>query len=320
MIVDQTLFGQNLFGDPATPTPRSPLAKKFGVFPSSVLDARQGEWQTRKAAWLSMGIKSEVGRGGGGKGEHLTGNSMMDGTYRKPDGSTTSIPPSAGASVFDPVLCEMVYRWFCPPQGQVVDPFGGGSVRGVVASHMGLRYHGIELRPEQVQANRDQAATMCPDNPPEWVCGDSRDLLPAAPLADLVFTCPPYGDLEVYSDDPRDLSNMAYPDFLVAYRRVVWLSAMALKPNRLAVVVVGDFRDPKTTTYRGFVADTINVFRDAGMELYNDAVLVTMVATLSMRVEGQFKTYRKLGKTHQNVLVFLKGDCRAMGTELGALA
>lgn len=40
------------------------LAERFGVPPFSVLDARQGYWQDRKAAWLALGIQSELGRGG----------------------------------------------------------------------------------------------------------------------------------------------------------------------------------------------------------------------------------------------------------------
>ena len=43
----------------------STLAERFVVPPFSVLDARQGYWQERKRAWLSLGIKSELGRGGG---------------------------------------------------------------------------------------------------------------------------------------------------------------------------------------------------------------------------------------------------------------
>ncbi len=39
------------------------LAAKFGVPPFSVLNAREGWWQNRKAAWLALGIKSELGRG-----------------------------------------------------------------------------------------------------------------------------------------------------------------------------------------------------------------------------------------------------------------
>jgi hypothetical protein len=60
--------------------------------------------------------------------------------------------------------------------------------------------------------------------------------------------------------------------------------------------------------YRGFVADTVRAFRDVGMPLYNDAILVTAVGSLPIRVSGQFESSRKLGKTHQNILVFAKGN------------
>jgi len=40
-------------------------------------------------------------------------------------------------SIFDPVACELSYRWFCPKEGEVLDPFAGGSVRGIVANFYG---------------------------------------------------------------------------------------------------------------------------------------------------------------------------------------
>ena len=40
----------------------------------------------------------------------------------------------SGTLIFDPVLCEIAYRWFCPKGGVVLDPFAGGSVRGIIAS------------------------------------------------------------------------------------------------------------------------------------------------------------------------------------------
>ena len=48
-------------------------------------------------------------------------------------------------SVFDPVLTEIMYLWFCPKNGTILDPFAGGSVRGVVASFMKLKYIGVSL-------------------------------------------------------------------------------------------------------------------------------------------------------------------------------
>src|SRR3990167_7795898 len=113
-----------------------------------------------------------------------------------------------GTSVFDPVLCELAYRWFAPPGGMVVDPFAGGSVRGIVAGLMGNGYLGIDLRHEQIQANVAQRDAICPEADCSWLTGDSMDMMGQAPPADFIFTCPPYGDLERYSDDPRDLSTM----------------------------------------------------------------------------------------------------------------
>ena len=51
-----------------------------------------------------------------------------------------------GTSIFDPVLCEIAYRWFSPVGGLILDPFAGGSVRGIVASKLGRQYIGHELR------------------------------------------------------------------------------------------------------------------------------------------------------------------------------
>lgn len=216
-----------------------------------------------------------------------------------------------GTSIFDPVLCELAYSWFCPPGGLVIDPFAGGSVRGVVASRLGRQYVGVELRQEQVEANREQGEALCPDLPPVWHTGDSRNIgrICADVAADFVFSCPPYADLEVYSDDPADLSTMAYEDFRSAYREIIAASCALLKPDRFACFVVGDVRD-RRGNYRNFVGDTVEAFRDAGLGYYNEAILVTAVGSLPIRAGRQFSAGRKLGKTHQNVLVFVKGDAK----------
>ena len=214
----------------------------------------------------------------------------------------------SGTSIFDPVLCELAYRWFCPPEGSILDPFAGGSVRGIVASILGMRYTGIDLSIDQIEANRQQAAQIIPDAEPEWIEGDGLDAIGLAPgQYDFIFSCPPYGDLEVYTNHPRDLSCMDWPEFLDAYRAIIARCVSMLKPDRFACFVVGDFRDGKGF-YRNFVGETIRAFLDAGTKLYNEAVLLTAIGSLPIRVGKQFEAGRKLGKTHQNVLVFVKGD------------
>lgn len=51
---------------------------------------------------------------------------------------------------------------------------------------------------------------------PNWVHSDSKyiDKVFGEHEFDFLLTCPPYADLEVYSDDPDDLSNMDYEDFI----------------------------------------------------------------------------------------------------------
>lgn len=156
---------------------------------------------------------------------------------------------------------------------------------------------------------------------PEWITGDAfdmDDLLPDDFEADFLFTCPPYGDLEVYSDDPNDLSNMSYEDFLERYRAIIAKSCAYLKDDRFAGIVVGDFRGPDGM-YRNFVSETIRAFEDAGLHLYNESILVTSLASLVLRVGKQFDTSRKMGKTHQNFLVFVKGDPRRATAACGPI-
>lgn len=292
------LYGTDMFGGSAAPKPSGPVAERFLFPPFTVLDAKQGDWLERKRAWMAIGLKSEMGRG-----ESLTFNTTNI------DHVSQEMAAMGGTSTFDPVLCELAYRWFCPPSGQVVDPFAGGSVRGIVAAQLGMDYWGCDLRAEQIAANRIQAGEICGDKVPTWVCGDSMDALADAPAADFIFSCPPYGDLEVYSDDPADLSNMEWHTFVAAYKRIILRAVGRLKDDRFACFVVGDFRDNKGF-YRDFVSTTIRAFEECGARLYNEAILATPVGSACMRVTKQFDASRKMAKTHQNVLVFCKGDPR----------
>jgi hypothetical protein len=102
---------------------------------------------------------------------------------------------------------------------------------------------------------------------------------------------------------------MSYEEFLVAYREIIRASVARLKDDRFAVWVVGDIREPKDGgCYRGLIHDTVRAFEDAGARLYNEAILISPVGSLAVRVARFFTSSRKLGKTHQQVLVFVKGD------------
>jgi hypothetical protein len=282
------------------------LSEKFLIPPFSVWNAREGWWQDRKRSWIAMGIESEQGRA-----NDLLGFSKTATLLKKVKGQEA--PVQSGTSIFDPVICEIIYRWFCPSEGLILDPFAGGSVRGIVASKLNRQYIGNDLRPEQIESNRAQADKVCVDPMPVWHCGDSRDIATICKdiEADLIFSCPPYADLEVYSDNPKDLSTLDYAEFRAAYFDIIKESVKLLKNNRFACFVVGEVRQKKNNgIYLNFVADTIAAFEGAGANFYNEAILVTAVGTLALRAGKAFSASRKLGKTHQNVLIFVKGDAK----------
>lgn len=247
-------------------------------------------------------------------GRRLT-NEEFERDYLNVGGGSALI--DTGTSVFDPCLCEMDYAWFTREGDSILDPFAGGSVRGIVASVMGRRYTGIELRPEQVAANVEQGAAIC-DAQPRWICGDSLDMDEHVgdEMFDHVFTCPPYGDLEVYSDDERDISNMSADEFDAAYAEIIALAASHLRDDRFATVVVGNYRDG-----RGYLRDlagiTVAAAEAAGLRYYNDLILVTSAGSLPVRVGKQFTASRKAGRRHQYVLNFVKGDPKAASERLG---
>ena len=280
------------------------IAEKYLIPPFSVLDTRAGKWQDRKRVWLDMGIQSEKGRDNDLMGSGLvTLSAKQDTTYKTGVGLS-------GTSVFDPVLAEISYKWFAPKGGSIVDPFCGGSVRGIVAAKLGYRYSGTELRAEQVDANKEQGVALLTNGEPmpNWICDDALNIAThITEKHDLLFTCPPYADLEVYSDDPRDISNMEYAQFVDVYKRIIKEAASCLNDNRFAVVVVGEVRG-KNGEYYNFIGDTISAFVEAGMHYYNEAILVNMIGTLPLRINKQFMSGRKIGKTHQNILMFWKGD------------
>jgi len=311
------LFGSDLAGNPILQNMGGKIANKYLVPPFSLLNTRDGAWQFRKKMWIKLGIKSELGR------DSITyniGDKKKWDEFKKitvcPNGTRRSIEQdgcfqrygASGASIFDPVLTELMYTWFCPPNGQIIDPFAGGSVRGIVAKYLGFDYWGCDLSENQIKANIKQAQSIIGKRHKiNWECGDSLKKLKNAPKADFIFTCPPYGDLEKYSDHKKDLSNMEYSAFISSLKKIILKSTKKLKNNRFACIVIGDFRDKKGF-YRGFVSDTVQIFQEQGLHLYNECILINSVGSLPIRIQKQFDSYKKMGKTHQNVLIFYKGD------------
>lgn len=289
--MNKDLFGKEISNKPL-------IRDIFIEPPFSVLDSKSGSWVKRKAKWKGIGIKSEVSR------KAVINLKNWSEAYKN---ANTGVNYNLGTSIFDPVLCEVLYHWFCKEKGTILDPFAGGSVRGVVANYLGYKYTGIDIRQEQIDSNREQALDILEvNNQPNWYVGDSNKVLDGFNKEfDLIFSCPPYGDLEVYSDLKGDISNMDYKDFLKKYEGIIKKSCGLLRNDGFACFVVGNIRD-KQGDYRNFVNDTVQFFLNSGMTLYNDAVfLENGLNTAAMRSKKYMRNL-KLVKVHQNILIFRK--------------
>jgi len=288
------LFGNEIVKDEL-------LRDKFIEPPFSILDSKTGNWRKRVNKWKKLGLESDVGRD----------KYLINGIENLNNLIKNKIPKhkvNSGTSIFDPALAELIYHWFCPKNGKILDPFAGGSVRGIVANYLGYKYTGIDIRKEQIESNRNQALNILEiNNQPQWYLGDSNIELDRNfnHKFDLIFSCPPYSDLEIYSDLEGDISNMKYEDFIISYKSIISKSVNHLKKGGFACFVVGEIRDKKGN-YIGFVPDTILAMKESGLKYYNECIYLSGLGGACLTAGRIMSASKKVKKIHQNVLVFKK--------------
>ena len=307
--------------------PKPSLVDKFVVPPFSILDTRQGYWVERKKQWRAIVSSKDIGAS---REQTLVRSKEMrykelyskSEKFRKEKGISFDeylenyVSPeekakadrsvlAQGTSLFDPVLAEIIMRWFCKPHGKIIDPFGGEQTKGVVAGTLGYDYQAVEIRKEQVDINTEATKDY---GSVKYFCGDSNNIGQIIKDSDfdLCFTSPPYYDLEVYSKE--DMSALGtYEEFMSQYENIFKQCVDKMKDGSFLVVKIGEVRNKKNGEYRNFVGDNISTFLRLGLHYYNELILIEPVASRCLRADGGMKS-RKTQKSHQNVLVFYKGE------------
>lgn len=281
----------DLFGNMVTKAKRS-MSDYFGIPPFSIFDTTQGPWAKRRSAWHKKIKDQGQARAGVLAGGNET--NMLNAV-------------NGGTSILDPVMAEQLVRWFTKEGMKTFDPFAGDTVFGFVSGYLGRPFKGIELRPEQATFNQEQCDRE--GLPCTYICDNSENMDEHIGYheMDFVFSCPPYADLEVYSDLKEDLSTMPHRKFFEKYTKILQRTFIKLRDNRFAVIVTSEVRD-KEGFYIRLVPRTIDIMVEAGYKFYNEIILVNSPGTLPLRATGQMNATRKVGRRHQNVLVFYKGD------------
>jgi hypothetical protein len=293
----------NLFGE--VTQDKKNLADYFIVPPFSILNASSKEWQKRKKLWVHRINDKAQARSNKlnvykGIYDENNINYQKAVSFMNIKGDTTSI--------LDPVLSEVLLHWFSEETHNVFDPFAGDAVFGFVTAYKNRLFDGIELRQQQVDFNQTLIDEL--NTGAKYICDDALNIKKhfEKESKDFMFSCPPYADLEVYSELDNDLSTMTYEQFFETIERVLIDCFSILKENRFACIVIGEVRHKTTGCYIGLVPKIIGIMERAGFNYYNEIILQTPVGNLMMRAGRYMNQNRKVGKQHQNVLVFYKGN------------
>ena len=283
----------DLFGNPILDAKRT-MSDYFGVPPFSILDSTDKDWVNRKQRWNKLINDTAQARK-----NVLAGGGASEKDFMKYINN--------GSSILDAVLAELMLKWFTEEGFKTFDPFAGDTVFGFISGFLKRPFEGIELRQEQVDFNQmqcDREGLNC-----KYFCDTSENMnnYIENESKDFIFSCPPYADLEVYSDLKEDLSTMSHEDFFKVYKKILQNTYYKLKNDRFAVIVTSEIRNKKGEYIR-LVPNTINIMVEVGYIYYNDIILINSIGTLPRRTGRYMNAARKVGRRHQNVLVFYKGN------------
>lgn len=205
-------------------------------------------------------------------------------------------------SIFNPQLAQMILAAYAPLNGKVYDPFGGGGTRGYIATKMGYDYTGIEIREEEYNRVKEQIKKWGIDF--NFILNDSTKYKPEGDF-DFVFSCPPYYDLEVYSDLAGDLSNAnSYDEYLCMLKNVLQNCYDVLKKNCFAVFVVGNFRNKKGEL-ENLNGDLITKAKEVGFKLWDELIWMG-ASNVALTRCGKFEKNRKSVRMHEYIIILKK--------------
>lgn len=255
------------------------LKTQLGFVPRSV-------WYFNKAQTLLTFVKDQMGEGSYGE--------------EKDAGSL---------SQFNPTVAEKIIRIWSKEDDKILDPFAG-RCRALMAQLLNRRYVGYEISPKicaQLQKRLAVKRLETFKHEPQVINADARTISGKEEF-DLVFSCPPYWDVEDYNKSYEEstggqLSDIGdYGDFMKEYEAIIKKCYDALKPEKFAVFVVADIRREKTLYPFGM--DTIGAFVRCGFKLHD--IIINQIDSLSIMGLGPMIKSGYMPKCHEYILVFRK--------------
>lgn len=230
--------------------------------------------------------------------------------------SNNSFLPGYKFSEFNPELARRIIKYWSEPGDTIYDSFPGRGTRGSVAFSLQRSYIGTEVSYSVFREVSKAYGFLCTSQLNPNPChrldlsifhddGCKRHHYIFDESIDMIFTCPPYWNLEKYESCTGQLSDCkSYEEFLEKIEDCVKECYRVLKPGKFSVWVVADFRRKKFYCFHG---DLINLHLKNGFLLWD--VVINVLNSPFVSFKAQFNAdMRYTSKTHEYVIVFKKPD------------
>jgi DNA modification methylase len=213
-------------------------------------------------------------------------------------------------SEFNPAVAKNIISFWSNDGDIVLDPFSGRT-RAIVSYAMNRSYVGFEVSKDVVNYmynrfedigilnNQNFNIDIINDD-----CVNVKNYLDGK--VDLVFSCPPYWNLEKYESCPGQLSDTSeYSVFLKRLKQRSRESADLLKVGGFMCMVVGDFR--RRGAYIKFHSDLLSEMEDfKDMELHDVICIQNIPFHTAAFYFGSSKRTKRTAKAHEYLLVWRK--------------
>jgi len=213
---------------------------------------------------------------------------------RRSDGGHSNTSSRNEYSPFPEEVARLCYELYLRDRKTIFDPFAGWGERGFYAKQYSKEYIGFDINQDAIDYAKTTFAV-------ENILADSAS--DDIPKHDGVITCPPYWNLEKYSDDGLD-SAPTWASFLYEYWHLFGRVYARAGIGAIFCIQVGDWRSEGV--YYDLAHKTRVLFEEMGAETIDDVIISRKNISKIKIMLPQAKRLDYTVKTHEYLLVFKK--------------
>ncbi len=300
---------------------RQEVIRKYGFVPTSVLEPDYAwgkhiiEFEGRKQQAVAKKKHEKMDYGDKtSAGEKKAGLSKaeLDKTFGMSSQNVRG--KSGGLSTFPPGLAKFIVEFYSKKGDLILDPCCGHNSRMQVTYELERNYIGYDVSKEFMAFNRkikeqitgkgEQAAMFAPEVSITLREQSSEEMVEDNESIDMIYTSPPYWDIEFYGEEPEQLGyRKPYGDFLEGITMVVSECYRVLKHGKYCIFNVNDFR--KEGVFFPYHCEIVRLFQKCGFHLH-DIIIVKWASSIGACFASQIEDRKITAKGHEFLVVARK--------------